>query len=61
MSLSDLDKVYEIMEIATEICTEWECEFLESIRDQLADKRELSSKQKKVLDKLYEKACRDDR
>ena len=61
MSLSDLDKVYEISEIASEICTEWECEFLESVQEQLLAKRELSDKQRKVLDKLYEKACRAER
>ena len=60
MPLTELEMTDEIIEIADEICSEWECEFLESIREQLVNGRELSPKQKDILERLYEKACSSD-
>ena len=47
----------EIMEVASDICNEWECNFLESVQEQLQNGRELSSKQLDTLERIYQKAC----
>jgi len=49
-------KIEEIMEIADEILTEWERDFMESISQR--DPDSLTEKQQNVLDKIYDKACR---
>jgi hypothetical protein len=56
MGLSHLEKVEEIQEIADEICTSWEIDFLESLREQLADGRKISERQEETLERIYKKA-----
>ena len=59
MPLTNLEKVNEVQEIADEICTPWEIDFLESIREQLLEGRTLSKKpggQEEILDGIYQKA-----
>lgn len=53
-------KIEEIIEVASEICTEWEYEFMESIEEQHKEGRTLSPKQIAILDRIYEKACNSD-
>ena len=48
-------KVTEIAEVASKICTEWECDFIESIQGRNLDV--LSDKQKAVIDRIYKKVC----
>ena len=50
-------KVSETIEVAEQICSEWEQDFLYSLQDQLNRGRTLSEKQLNLLDKLYDKAC----
>lgn len=49
--------IEEINEVAEEICTEWEYEFMESISEQYEERGSLSDKQEEVLERIYEKAC----
>ena len=48
----DEEKIDECEEQDSKL-TNWECEFLSSIRDQLYDGNELSDKQSEVLDKIH--------
>jgi len=50
-------KIEEIVEIASEICSQWECDFVESVSSQLEEGRNLSPKQISIIDGIYEKAC----
>jgi len=47
-------KVAEAQEVATKVCTEWECNFLDNL-----DEWEgvFTPKQKEVIDKIYKKVC----
>lgn len=47
-------KVEEIIEIAQQVCSEWEFNFIESVDEQEFDYTE---KQKKIIDRIYERAC----
>ena len=47
-------KVEEIAEVANELCTEWEINFIESVQEWTGD---FTDKQKAVIDRIYEKAC----
>ena len=47
----------EIAEVAYEVCTEWEAEFIESIEAR-AKAGTLTERQQKTLVRIYEKACR---
>lgn len=46
----------QIAEVAYDICTEWEIDFLESI-EQRAKSNDLSPKQAAILERIYRKAC----
>ena len=43
--------IAEIIEVASDVCTEWECGFMESIQS----RRSLSSKQTAILERIYDK------
>ena len=49
--------IEEINEIASEICTEWEYDFMESITEQFEERGTLTEKQQEVLGRIYKKAC----
>ncbi len=46
-------KVVEIVEVASDVLTEWECTFIE---DQQW-RQHFSYKQKSVIDRIYDKVC----
>jgi hypothetical protein len=48
------EKIKEIQEIASDICSEWEIEFLESVENWRGEHTE---KQKEIIDRIYQKAC----
>ena len=48
----------EIMEISDRICSEWEIDFLESIGPRLEHTGQISDKQRDVLERIYDKACK---
>lgn len=48
----------EIEEISDEICTPWEIDFLTSIAFTLGQGSELTPRQRSVLERIYDKACR---
>ena len=50
-------KVKEIKEVAEKALTEWECDFIESIDQQIKNGRQLSPKQIAIIDKCYLKVC----
>ena len=54
---NDKKIIDEIREVMLQVCTQWECDFMDSIAMQVKRGRVLSEKQKKVLDKIYEKVC----
>lgn len=58
MSIDYLEKVKEIIEINSEICTEWECDFIENIYEKIMKNYSLSDKQMMIIDRIYEKACK---
>jgi hypothetical protein len=47
----------EIVDVSDEICSEWEIDFLDSIEGRIL-RGTLSDKQKAVLERIYEKACK---
>lgn len=47
-------KVSESLEVAREVCTEWECNFLDSVARW---KGEYTVRQKETIDKIYQKVC----
>jgi len=47
----------EVNEVASEICTQWEYDFMESITEQFEDRGTLTEKQQLTLEKIYRKAC----
>lgn len=47
----------EIVEIASELCNEWEIDFIEDMGNW---KGEFTSKQKETIEKLYQRACESD-
>lgn len=47
--------ISEIIEVASDACSEWECEFMESIQGR---SRALTDKQAAVLERIYAKVCR---
>ena len=49
--------IQEINDVAEEICTEWEYEFMESITEQFETRGSLTEKQEDVLRRIYKKAC----
>jgi len=51
--LDHKDKVEEIAEVSSEILNEWECDFIENMRN----KRKFTDRQKIIIDQIYEKAC----
>lgn len=54
----DYERMYdEIMEVSDEICSAWEIEFLESIEGRVR-RGLLTDKQKAVLERIYDKACK---
>jgi hypothetical protein len=46
----------EIVEVADEVLNDWERTFLESLSER-TNVEELSDKQQKCLEKIYQKAC----
>jgi hypothetical protein len=50
--------IEEILEVAEDICTEWEYEFMESVEEQFKERGTLSDKQIDILEGIYEKACK---
>ena len=52
-----LTKVEECLEVAPEVCTEWEIDFLESVEVQMEDGRSMSDKQEELIDRIYKKVC----
>ncbi len=51
----DQTKLREIAEISEKICTPWEQDFIESLLEWEGD---FTDKQRDVLSRIYEKACR---
>jgi len=47
----------ECLEVAVGVCSEWECEFLESINRQQDSRGSLTPKQITVLNGIYTKVC----
>lgn len=47
-------KVAESQEVANQVLTQWECDFLDSMD---AWKGAFTEKQKEVIDKIYKKVC----
>jgi len=47
-------KIQEIEEVAHQVCTEWECGFIEEM---IQWEGEYTSKQKDVIDRIYRKVC----
>ena len=47
-------KVSECQEVAAKVCTEWECEFLESMTKWTGV---YTLKQQEVIDRIYKKVC----
>jgi len=47
-----------LREGGAEVCTEWECDFLESVNEQMARRRDMSPKQLDIIDRIYDKVCR---
>lgn len=45
MMPDELRMVEECVEVMEDVCTEWECDFLLSIREQLEGRRTLTAKQ----------------
>ena len=54
--MSDSQMYEEIMEVSDKICSEWEIDFLESIKPRVEGGM-LSLKQQDVLTRIYKKAC----
>ena len=50
----------EIMEVSDKICSPWEIDFMESLGSCLENGRAISDKQRAVLERIYDKACRSD-
>lgn len=48
--------IEEINEIAEEICTEWEYDFMGSVTEQFEEKGQLSEKQTEIVERIYKKA-----
>ena len=46
-------KIKEILEVYEKVCTEWECEFMESVKNQ----KKFSEKQEAVINRIYVKVC----
>jgi len=55
--MNDQKIIDEIREVMFKVCTQWECDFMESIAKQVERGRVLSEKQKKIVDRIYEKVC----
>jgi hypothetical protein len=49
--------INESIEVMGKICNDWECKFLESMRDRVQKQISLSTKQLKKLSEIYEKVC----
>ena len=49
--------IEEINDIADEICSEWEYDFMGSITEQFEERGSLSEKQEEILERIYKKAC----
>ena len=48
-------KVKECQEVAAKCCTQWECDFLDSMDEWEGD---FTEKQKAIIDRIYEKVCK---
>jgi hypothetical protein len=57
--LADAKMWEEIAEVAYEVCTEWEAGFIESIEDR-AKAGTLTERQREILIRIYQKACRSE-
>lgn len=56
---SPAQMVREIHEIAYKICNEWEMNFIQDMRKKVVEGGDqFTPKQKAVIERLYEKACR---
>jgi hypothetical protein len=51
---SDREKVTQSLEVSKKVCTEFECDFLDSLSRW---KGEYTVKQKAVLEKIWKKVC----
>ena len=47
----------EIVEVADELLNDWERTFLESLSERTTNVEDLSDKQQKCLEKIYQKVC----
>jgi hypothetical protein len=47
-------KVKEAQEVAAKACTQWECDFLDSMDEWEGD---FTEKQKAIIDRIYNKVC----
>ena len=49
--------INESIEVMNKVCNEWECDFLNSMRDRIQKKMPLSTKQLTKLSEIYDKVC----
>ena len=49
--------INESIDVMDKVCNEWECDFLNSMRDRIQKKMPLSTKQLTKLSEIYEKVC----
>ena len=57
METIEQKKIEETLEVAHEICNEWEIRFLESVLKRVKGGTELTPKQLEITNDLYKKAC----
>ena len=55
-----LTMLEEINEVAEDVCSEWEYEFMQSVTEQYEERGSLSEKQEEILERIYKKACDSD-
>lgn len=55
--ISNETMVEESMEVASDVLNEWECEFLESIKNRVDEGRPLTDNQQCKLEQIYKKVC----
>ena len=49
--------INESIDVMDKVCNEWECDFLNRMRDRIQKKMPLSTKQLTKLSEIYEKVC----
>jgi len=58
MSLTYEEKVNESVEVADEVCTEWEINFLAHMVEKIAEGWPLSDLEHEKIDEVYDKVCK---